>query len=149
MPDMDGGIGIAEPVETGSEEVIESGSAETGAEGSTEVDESGSSPEKQELTAKPVTKGKVNLSEVVKKSGEALKAIDPALPAAMRTAAFELGGLYREFPGGLREAVATKQAFDAIGGESGAKELPGSRFGLCINRTDVRKGRRRLHGAPG
>ena len=123
MPDDIGSVGIAEPVEVGSDEVIESGSPETGVEGSTDVDESGSSPEKQELTAKPATKGKVNLSEVVKKSGEALKAIDPALPAAMRTAAFELGGLYREFPGGLREAVATKQAFDAIGGESGAKEL--------------------------
>ena len=67
---------------------------------------------KQELTAKPVTKGKVNLSEVVKKSGEALKAIDPALPAAMRTAAFELGGLYREVPGRLaREAVGDQAGF--------------------------------------
>src|SRR5580698_117368 len=111
MPEVDGGAGLAEVVDTGVDtEIVETGSTteETGAEGSSDVDESGSSAEKQELTGKQATKGKLNLSEVAKKSGEALKAIDPALPAAIRTAAFELGGLYREFPGGLREAVATK-----------------------------------------
>src|ERR1700744_5936179 len=122
MPEV-GESAIAEPVESGSEtEVIETGDsgAETGAETGNEVDSDG---QKTDLTAKTTAKGKVNLSDVVKKSSEALKAIDPSLPAAMRTAAFELGGLYREFPGGLREAVATKQAFDAIGGEAGAREL--------------------------
>src|SRR5277367_168897 len=122
MPEEMGGVGLADAVETGAEtEIVETGDigTETGAETGGEVESSEQTPE---ITPKPA-KGKLNLSEVVKKSGEALKAIDPALPAAMRTAAFELGGLYREFPGGLREAVATKQAFDAIGGESGAKEL--------------------------
>jgi hypothetical protein len=123
MPEDMGGVGLAEPIETGADtEIIETGetSTETGAETSAEGESGEQTPE---VAAKPAAKGKLNLSEVVKKSGEALKAIDPALPAAMRTAAFELGGLYREFPGGLREAVATKQAFDAIGGEAGAKEL--------------------------
>jgi hypothetical protein len=115
-------MGSIETVETGAEpEVVET--VETGAETTETGNEVDTPVEKQELTPKAGAKGKVNLSEVAKKSGEALKAIDPALPAAIRTAAFELGGLYREFPGGLREAVALKTAFSELGGAEGAKEL--------------------------
>ena len=40
----------------------------------------------------------------------------------MRTAAFEQAGLYREFPGGLKEAVALKNTISEYGGPEGLKE---------------------------
>ena len=111
-------------VSTGSEENTESTATgvdggESSAEISNEVD---SSQQKEELTQKTSAKGKVDLAIVVKASSEALKAIDPALPQAIQKAAYELGGLYREFPGGLKEAVAAKTALSEIGGPEGIKE---------------------------
>jgi len=52
MPEVDGGAGLAEVVDTGVDtEIVETGSTteETGAEGSSDVDESGSSAV-QEIT---------------------------------------------------------------------------------------------------
>ncbi len=124
MADETGNVGLAEtPAET-STETVETGQEAVGAGESTQEtgDESNTPQEEKGLTGKETAKGKVNLADVVKKSGEALKAINPALPAAIRTAAFELSGLYREFPGGLREAVAAKQALSEYGGAEGLKE---------------------------
>ena len=126
MPDETGALAVAEPVEssTGSEvvestsEVAESGESSTDA--SNQVD---SSVENEGLTEKAPTKGKINLADVVKKSSDALKAINPALPAALRTAAFEQSALYREFPGGLKEAVALKATLGEYGGAEGVKEV--------------------------
>jgi hypothetical protein len=129
MPEIEGGLAIAEPtggeastetVETQIEGGADGGSGANGAESSSEVD---SPQENEELTPKSGAKTKLSLAEVVKTKAEALKAIDPQLPAALRTAAFEQAGLYREFPGGLKEAVGLKQAFAEIGGAEGAKEL--------------------------
>jgi hypothetical protein len=113
-----------EPVES-STEVIETGTEtvetpESGAETVAEVD---SAEQKQELTQKTTGRSYQKLGEVVKKSGEALKAIDPTLPAAIRTAAFELGGFYREFPRGLKEAVELKNTLSEYGGPEGLKEV--------------------------
>lgn len=125
MPEIDGGLAVAEPVEvsTGAETV------ETGAEtqesvqsGSEDVNEVDSSGKKQDLTDKTAAKGKLNLAEVAKKSADALKAINPALPAAIQKATLELGSLYREFPGGLKEAVGLKQQIGEFGGVEGIKE---------------------------
>lgn len=80
------------------------------------------SQEKEGLTAKPGAKGRLNLTEIAKTKADALKAIDPALPEAVRKAAFELGGLYREFPGGLKEAVALKNTLSEYGGAESLKE---------------------------
>jgi hypothetical protein len=124
MADETGNVGLAEaPAETGTE-TVGTGQEAVGTGESTQEtgDESNTPQEKEGLTGKEASKGKVNLADVVKKSGEALKAINPALPAAIRTAAFELSGLYREFPGGLREAVAAKQALSEYGGVEGLKE---------------------------
>lgn len=127
MAEEMGGIGLAdvgsadigeavETVETGTESV------ESGQDGAESIDNVDTPDKKTDLTEKTAPKGKVNLAEVAKKSVEALKAINPALPAAIKTAAFELGGLYREFPGGLREAVAAKQTLSEYGGAEGLKE---------------------------
>ncbi len=126
MPDETGSLAVAEPADTtGSPEVVETGSetVETAESGNESVDNLDSTSEKEGLTEKQPTKGKLNLADVVKKSGEALKAINPALPAALRTAAFEQSALYREFPGGLKEAVALKQAIGEYGGAEGVKEV--------------------------
>jgi len=126
MPDETGSLAVAdagvdtsagETVETGAETVETAGGS---GEGSNQVD---SSTENEGLTEKTTTKGKINLADVVKKSSEALKAINPALPAALRTAAFEQSALYREFPGGLKEAVALKQTLGEYGGVGGVKEV--------------------------
>ena len=127
MADEAGGIGLAEiggadlgeaveTVETGAEGI------DPGQDGAEGVDNVDTPAKKTDLTEKAATKGKVNLAEVAKTSVEALKAINPALPAAIKSAAFELGGLYREFPGGLREAVAAKQTLSEYGGVEGLKE---------------------------
>ena len=112
-------------VSTGSTETVESGAetVETPVSGTETVDNVDSSQEKEGLTQKTTGKSYQKLGEVVKKQGEALKAIDPTLPGAIRTAAFELGSLYREFPGGLKEAVATKNALSEHGGVEGLKEV--------------------------
>lgn len=126
MPEIGGAVAEVEPVaiETSTETVetpIESGAeGEISSGSSNEVD---SSTEKHDLTQKNAKSTKLNLTEVVKKSAEALKAINPALPDAMRKAAFELGGLYREFPGGLKEAVQAKSVLSEFGGAEGIKEL--------------------------
>lgn len=117
-----GETAIVEPVE--SSEPVES--VDSGAETSTEASEGGSQGEpgheSTETQPKVTPKGKLDLASVVKTKAEALKSIDPALPAAIRTAAFELGSLYREFPGGLKEAVQVKNALGEIGGVEGIKE---------------------------
>lgn len=125
MPEIEGGLAVADPeVSTGGGESVDTGvdsgaEAEVSSEVSSEVD---SSTENEALTAKSGAKGKLNLADVVKTQGDALKAINPALPAAIRTAAFEQASLYREFPGGLKEAVAQKTALSELGGLEGIKE---------------------------
>ena len=121
MPEDMGAVGVAEPVEAAGE-VVET---ETGAEGevASEASNQVDSPvEKQGLTQKFTGKSHEKLADVVKKSGEALKAIDPSLPAAIRTAAFEQASLYREFPGGLKEATGLKRTISEYGGVDGIKE---------------------------
>jgi hypothetical protein len=120
-----GSVAIAEPIENvGVDESVETPveGAESGGAVTETGNEGDSSVEKDGLTGPSAGKGKLNLADVVKKSSDALKAINPALPAAMRTAAFELGSLYREFPGGLKEAVAQKQILSEYGGAEGLKE---------------------------
>jgi hypothetical protein len=125
MPDDIGAVAVAEPanatestetVETSTGTAVETG---TGAETGSEVE---TGAEQTEVTPKTAAKTKLDLATVVKTKTNELKAIDPNLPQAMRTAAFELGGLYREFPGGLKEAVSIKTALSEIGGVDGLKE---------------------------
>lgn len=125
MPDFDGTAAVAEPIDSvGVDETVDTSIGEgSGVQDTTDTgDDLGTSPEISELTPNVAQKGKVDLASVVKNSSEALKAINPALPAAIRTAAFELGGLYREFPGGLKEAVAAKTTLSEYGGVEGLKE---------------------------
>ena len=129
MPEAMGSVAIAEPIESaGAEETVETAveSVESGTESTEVSNESDSGAEKDGLTPPAAGKGKLNLADVVKKSADALKAINPALPAALRTAAFELGSLYREFPGGLKEAVQQKQVLSEYGGVEGIKETSGN-----------------------
>lgn len=125
MPDFDGAAAVAEPIDSvGANETVDTSIGEgSGVQDTTDTgDDLGTSAEISELTPNVSQKGKVDLASVVKNSSEALKAINPALPAAIRTAAFELGGLYREFPGGLKEAVAAKTTLSEYGGVEGLKE---------------------------
>lgn len=125
MPEGMDASAVAEPIEsTGVDESIDSG-LESGAEGEVSSEtgnEVDSTAEKSDLTLKAGQKGKIDLAKVVKTQGEALKAIDPSLPNAIRTAAFEQAGLYREFPGGLKEAVGLKSKVSEYGGLEGIKE---------------------------
>jgi hypothetical protein len=109
--------GAAETVETGAE-TVETPETSTGA-----VDNVDSPAEKDGLTETAAKSTKLNLLDVVKKQAEALKAINPALPAAMQKAAHELGRFYGEFPGGLKEAVALKATLSEYGGVEGLKEV--------------------------
>ena len=123
MPEDVGSVGLAE-VET-STSGMETGSVEESAPQQSQdaINSSDTSQEKEGLTQKSTPKSQLRLEDVVKTKSDALKAIDPNLPAAIRVAAFEQGRLYKEFPGGLKEAVAAKQALSEIGGADGAKEL--------------------------
>lgn len=126
MPEELGAAATAEPeIGGGAEETVETSteSTESSEISAQDSNQDGTQDQKQDLTAKTGGKSKLNLTDVVKKSADKLKAIDPALPGALRTAAYELNSLYHEFPGGLKEAVALKQSFDAIGGVGGAQEL--------------------------
>jgi hypothetical protein len=121
---------VTEPVESvESVETVETEPVETES-GSETVDNVDSSVEKPELTDKTTGKGKINLADVVKKSADALKAINPALPAALRAAEFEQSRLYKEFPDGLKEAVALKTTISEYGGIEGIKETTESLAGI-------------------
>ena len=110
-------VEAAEPVKSGAETVETSDHAE-------EVsNQDGSQAEKTDLTGKTPQKAKLNLAEISKTQKAALAKINPVLPAAMQKAAFELQGLYREFPGGLKEAVQLRNTIQEFGGIEGAKEL--------------------------
>lgn len=125
MPEEMGATAIAEPIESiGTEETVDT-TIDPGSSGESDtpaIDESGTSSEKSDLTGKSGQKGKIDLASVVKTSAEALKAINPALPQAIRSAAFEQAALYREFPGGLKEAVTAKTTLSEYGGVEGLKE---------------------------
>ncbi len=121
MPEIDGAA-VAEPEAiAGAGETAETGSeiVETGQE---PVDTVDSSTEKQGLTEKTGTKGKLSVKEVAQKSADALKAIDPALPGTLRAMDYELSGYKREFPGGPKEAAALKTSISEFGGLEGIKE---------------------------
>lgn len=82
-------------------------------------------PVEADPNAEPVetaTKGKANLATIAKTHREALKALDPSLPGLLRDVAAREERFRAEFPGGLREAVATRDAFAAIGGAEGIQE---------------------------
>jgi hypothetical protein len=126
MPDEMGATAVAEPVESvETAEPVETGAetAETGTSAEEVSNADGSQPEKSELTEKTPAKGKLNLAEVAKMSKEALAAINPVLPAAIQKAAMELRDLYREFPGGLKEARELRTTFQQFGGAEGVKEI--------------------------
>lgn len=122
MPDIE--AAVIEAPEGGEETVETTPIAEETGTGAEEVSsESGSEQQKPDLTEKIASKAKINLLDVAKTQRDALNAINPALSAAVQKAGFELNGLYREFPGGLKEAVALKNSFSEFGGAEGVKEL--------------------------
>ena len=122
MPEDAGSVAIAEPVgsvstETSTETPVSSEETSQG------VDSIDSPAQKQDLTEKASGNGKLKLADIAKTKAAELKAIDPALPAAIQKAGHELGRFYGEFPGGLKEAVALKQTLSEYGGVEGLKEV--------------------------
>lgn len=82
-------------------------------------------PIETDPNAEPVEtapKGKASLATIAKTHRDALKALDPSLPGLLRDVAAREERFRAEFPGGLREAVATRDAYAAIGGAEGIQE---------------------------
>lgn len=75
--------------------------------------------QQQQSTGK---KTRATLETLSSAKNDALKAIDPSLPGLIRDAVFAQKTLLREFPRGLREAVALRDAFESAGGETGLRE---------------------------
>lgn len=126
MPE-DIGSAVAEPeISAGEVDTIDTG-AETSVEvdsGSEAVSQDGTQPEKTDATASQATaKTPVTLESLAKTHRETLKAIDPSLPGKIRDAVFAQAALTREFPGGLKEAVATRDAVAQYGGLEGLEEI--------------------------
>lgn len=104
----------AEPIETEVDANAEPIETDPNAE-PTEVD-----PNAELVETAP--KGKASLSTIAKTHRDALKALDPSLPGLLRDVAAREERFRAEFPGGLREAVATRDAYAAIGGAEGIQE---------------------------
>ena len=125
MPEVEGSVAIAEPIESAvAEESVETPAegAESGAEVTESSNESDSGAEKDGLTPKYDPKSKDYFDKIVKSNQTELKAIDQNLPAKIRTLNHEVSGLYKEYPGGLKEAVAQKRVLSEYGGVEGLKE---------------------------
>lgn len=66
--------------------------------------------------------GRFKLSPTAKAKLDEIKAENPRLAKELRAAAFDASALRKEFPEGIREAVALKQEFEALGGKEGVAE---------------------------
>lgn len=67
--------------------------------------------------------GRFKLSSSAKAKLDEIKAENPRLARELRAAAFDASALRKEFPEGIREAVALKREFDALGGKEGIETL--------------------------
>lgn len=67
--------------------------------------------------------GRFKLSPTAKAKLDEIKAENPRLAKELRAAAFDASALRKEFPEGIREAVALKQEFEALGGKEGVETL--------------------------
>lgn len=122
MPEDMAGAGIAEAVDagTGAEtSEIESQGTTTESAGQNADNQGQAEQENQEISAKS---GKKSVHDLVKANREKLKAIDPSLPNLLQNALMVNQTLLREFPGGVKEAIAARDALSEIGGVEGIKE---------------------------
>jgi hypothetical protein len=103
--------------ETGTE-IETTGAATTESQPGTEVETS----EQPSTETKPAVKTRASLETLSGAKKDALKAIDPSLPGLIRDAVFAQKTLLREFPGGLKEAVGLRDAYEGAGGEAGIRE---------------------------
>jgi hypothetical protein len=103
-------------------------------EGGEETQESIESPESQESTEQTEAQDEPSIIEAdgkLKLSGKALetltklKAENPKQAREFRAALFDAATLKKEFPEGIREAVALKQELEEIGGTEGLSKLQG------------------------
>lgn len=69
--------------------------------------------------------GRFKLNPTAKAKLDEIKAENPRLAKELRAAAFDAAALRKEFPEGIREAVALKQEFEALGGKEGVESLQG------------------------
>ena len=67
--------------------------------------------------------GRIKLSPTAKAPLDEIKAENPRLAKELRAAAFDASALRKEFPEGIREAVALKQEFEALGGKEGVERM--------------------------
>jgi len=67
--------------------------------------------------------GRFKLSPTAKAKLDEIKSENPRLAKELRAAAFDASALRKEFPEGIREAVALKQEFEALGGKEGVETL--------------------------
>lgn len=121
MPEMAGTVAEAGVGSEAIEPIESTGEVTEGAESGAETE--GSESTETRRVEKPGTaKTRANLETLSSAKKEALKAIDPSLPGLIRDAVFAQKTLQREFPGGLKEAVALRDTFEAAGGEAGIRE---------------------------
>ena len=120
-PEMAGAVAEAGTGSESTEPIESAGEVIEGSESGAET-EGSESAETQRVEKPGVTKTRANLETLSSAKKEALKAIDPSLPGLIRDAVFAQKTLQREFPGGLKEAVALRDTFEAAGGEAGIRE---------------------------
>ena len=121
MPEIAGAVAEAGVGSEAIEPIESTGEVTEGAESGAET-EGSESTETQRVEKPGTAKTRANLETLSSAKKEALKAIDPSLPGLIRDAVFAQKTLQREFPGGLKEAVALRDTFEAAGGEAGIRE---------------------------
>lgn len=115
----EGGEGGGEHVEIEGQQGSEG--SEQGQQG-TEGQDGSESQQQQQGQRQQQQGGKLTLDNLLKTSTEKLKAINPALPNFLRDVMRREQTLNREFPGGIKEALAVRDALAEFGGVEGAEE---------------------------
>lgn len=91
----------------------------------TDTGDKGESQSEDERAVVEDESGRFKLSPTAKAKLDEIKAENPRLAKELRAAAFDASALRKEFPEGIREAVALKQEFEALGGKEGVERLRG------------------------
>lgn len=111
-----------DPVDTGADSSIDT--SEQGEQAQGEQPDAAAQPELEEAEGL-IVDGK-RLSAKALQFLQETKAKDPKLAQQLRGALFDSDQLRRSFPGGIKEAAALKQSFEALGGEAGLQEMRGN-----------------------
>jgi hypothetical protein len=115
-------VPVDEVVDTGVDESADSGADSNATDDSSHADAAAGS---QQDTAPVITdaNGQLKLSEKARAELDRIKADNPKLAREMRAALFDRQTLLAKVPGGVKEALATIEAYEAEGGSEAVQQV--------------------------